>query len=329
MMDNIFGENNYRFGVESFLVMYLNKYQFVLGSDLENYSQSNETFTNKYACNIYFILQRPKVTIDPNSVKINGNKADFELIIHHPTNGGIAPMSMILEKAKSKIKFHTKYPYNLFAFSDNNGVLFGARPGTLIDSSLIQNNFDLPILDYEVLYIGQAYGNDGKRTALDRLSSHETLQKIYTHSLSQNPDSDIWVMLTNFSQDSILISAGSDLINVSENDTKIQDVKTEHFFKNNGFSISEKQKINFTEAALIRYFQPKYNLEFKDSFPSAKHKSYSECYSLDIKALTVEIDTSENIRKIYTEKSGRKVRHIKMFEFNSDADRISLMEIFK
>ena len=328
-MDNIFERNNYRFGVESFLVMYLNKYQFVLGSDLENYAKSNETFTNGYPCNIYFILRRPKVTIDPDSVKINGNKADFDLIIHHHINGGIAPMSIILEKAKSEINFHTQYPYNLFTFSDKNGVLFGARPGTLIDSSLIQNNFDLQILDYEILYIGQAYGNDGKRTAIDRLSSHETLQKIYTHSLSQNPDSDIWVMLTNFSQESFLMSAGSDLTKVNEKDTKIEDAKVEHFFSNKGFLISEKQKINFTEAALIRYYQPKYNIEFKDSFPSSKHKSYSECYSLDIKALTVEIDTSENSRKIYTEKSGRKEHHIKMFEFNSDADRVSLMEIFK
>ena len=328
-MDNIFDENNYRFGVESFLVMYLNKYQFVLGSDIENYAKSNETFTNVYPCNIYFVLRRPKVTIDPDSITINGNKADFDLIIHHHNNGGIVPMSIILDKAKSEVKFQTQYPYNLFAFSDKNGVLFGARPGTLIDSSLIQNNFELPILDYEILYIGQAYGNDGKRTALDRLSSHVTLQKIYTHSLSQNPDSDIWIMLTNFSQESILMSAGSELIKVNEKDIKTEEEKTEHFFKNQGLSISEKQKINFTEAALIRYFQPKYNIEFKDSFPSLKHKSYSECYSLDIKALTVEVDTSENFRKIYTEKSGRKQHHIKMFEFNSDTDRISLMEIFK
>ena len=328
-MDNLFDKNNYRFGVESFLIMYLNKYQFVLGSDLESYAKSNETFTNEYPCNIYFVLRRPKVTISPDSVMINGNKADFDLIIHHQTNRDIVPMSIILEKAKSEVKFQTQYPYNIFAFSDENGVLFGARPGTLIDSSLVQNNFDLPILDYEILYIGQAYGNDGKRTAIDRLSSHETLQKIYTHSLSHNPDSDIWIMLTHFVQDSILISAGSDLIKVNEKDIKTEEEKAEHFFKNQGFSISEKQKINFTEAALIRYFQPKYNIEFKDSFPSTKHKSYSECYNLDIKALTVEVDTSENVRKIYTEKSGRKQQHIKMFEFNSDADRISLMEIFE
>lgn len=328
-MENIFDRNNYRFGVESFLAMYLDKYQFVLGADLEGYAKSNETFTNGYPCNIYFVLRRPKVTIDPDSIKIMGNKADFELVIHHHGKGVVVPMSIVLEKAESELKFHTQYPYNLFTFSDRNGVLFGARPGTLIDNSFVQNSFELPILDYEILYIGKAYGNNGKRTALDRLSSHETLQKIYTHSLTHNPDSDIWIMLTNFTQKSILISAGSDLIKVNENDSKIEFEKEEHFFKNKGFSISEKQKINFTEAALIKYFQPKYNVEFKDSFPSSKHTSYSECYNLDIKALTVEVDISENVRKIFTDKSGRKEHHIKMFEFNSDEDRMSLMDIFK
>lgn len=328
-MNNILYNNNYRFGVESFLVMYLDKYQFVLGSDLEYYAKSNGTFTNGYPCNIYFILRRPKVTIDPNSIRINRNKANFDLLIHHHINGGRVPMSIILEKAKSKVKFQTQYPYNLFTFSDKDGVLFGARPGTLIDSTMILNNFELPILDYEVLYVGQAYGKNGKRTALERLSSHETLQKIYTHTLSQNPESDIWFMLTNFSQKSILMSAGSDLIKVNKKDANTEDKKEKHFFRNQGFSISEKQKINLTEAALIRYFQPKYNIEFKDSFPTSKHASYPECYNLDIKALTVEIDTSENIRNIFTEKTGRKQRHIKMFEFNSDADRISLIEIFK
>lgn len=328
-MKNIFGKNNYRFGVESFLLMYLNQYQFVLGSDLEYYAKSDETFTKDNPCNIYFVLRRPKVTIDPNSVKINGKKADFELIIHHPTEGGIIKMGTVLNKAKSELEFHTEYPYNLFTFSDKKGVLLGARPSTLIDSVQVENNLKLSTLDYEVLYIGQAYGKNGKRTALDRLSSHETVQKIYTHSLTQNPDSDIWILLTNFSQQSMLFSAGADLIKVSEKDSKIERKKGEHFFENNGISITEKQKINFTEAALIKYFQPKYNIEFKDSFPSTKHKSYSECYNLDIKALTIELDTSENTRKIFTEKVERTHHHMKMFEFNSDEDRISLLEAFE
>lgn len=327
-MKDIFGENNYRFGVETFLLMYLNQYQFVLGSDLENYGKSDETFSKDNPCNIYFVLRRPKVTIDPNSVKIKGNKADFHLVIHHPTEGGAIKMSIELKKAKSELEFYSEYPYNLFTFSDKNGVLLGARPSTLIDSIQVQDNLDLPVLDYEILYIGQAFGKNGKRTALDRLSAHQTVQKIYTHSLTQNPDSDIWMLLTNFEQQSMLMAAGADLIKVSEADSQLEKKKLEHLFDNNGISITERQKINFTEAALIKYFQPKYNIEFKDSFPSTKHKSYSECFSLDVKALTIELDTSENTRRIYTKKTERTHHHVKMFEFNSDKDRISLMEVF-
>jgi hypothetical protein len=33
-------------------------------------------------------------------------------------------------------------------------------------------------LGFDVLYIGQAFGDDGSRNALDRLKKHETLQKI-------------------------------------------------------------------------------------------------------------------------------------------------------
>ena len=38
------------------------------------------------------------------------------------------------------------------------------------------NTFNL--IDFEVLYIGQAFGDGGSRNALDRLLKHETLQKI-------------------------------------------------------------------------------------------------------------------------------------------------------
>jgi len=328
-MKDIFGDNNYRFGVESFLLMYLNQYQLVLGSDLESYSKSDEIFNDNNPCNIYFVLRRPKVTVDPNSVKIKGNAVDLDFIIHNKGDFGVVHLSIELNEAKSDLEFKSEYPYNLFTFSDKNGVLLGARPSTLLDSNIVQDNIDTQLLDYEILYIGQAYGSDGNRTALDRLASHETVQKIYMHSLTQHPDSDIWIMLTNFSQQSMLFMAGADLIKVSEEDSKIENEKLEHMLQNDGLSISEKQKINFTEAALIKYFEPEYNIRFKDIFPSSKHISYSECYGLDIKALTIELDTSEMMRKIFTEKTEIKHHHIKMFEFNSDEDRICILEAFK
>lgn len=326
-MKDIFGTNNYRFGLESSLLMYLNQYQFVLGSDLERYSKSDETFSKNNPCNIYFILRRPKVTVNPNPTSINGNQIGLEFLIHNKSDIRILQLSFEFKKAKSELEFKTDYPYNLFTISDKKGVLLGARPSTLLDSN-IEDEYEIPELDYEVLYIGQAYGKNGRRTALDRLAAHETVQKIYIHSLNNYPDSDIWILLTNFSQQSMIFIAGADLVNVNEEDSKIEEKKFQHLFENNGLSFTERQKINFTEAALIRYFQPKYNIEFKDNFPSNKHKSYSECYDLDVREITIEVDLDIK-RKLYTDKTGRKDTHRQTFEFTSADDRMSILNMLE
>jgi hypothetical protein len=56
--------------------------------------------------------------------------------------------------------------------------------------------------------------------------------------------------------------------------------------------------------------------------------STSECFSLDIRALVIELDTSEMVRHIYTKKVGRVKYHTKMYEFNNDSERISLLGMY-
>jgi hypothetical protein len=326
-MTNPFKNRNYKYGTESFFSMYLNQYQFILGADLEDYSKSNGLFNKDNPCNIYFILRRPKITINPESFTSNKQKANFDFIIHQKDGYGVINLGIELKNASSKLELKTEYPYNFFTIRDSDKALLVARPSSMIDRVEVQNNIETDLLDYEILYIGQAYGRDGKRTALNRLASHETVQKIYTHSLTNNPDSDIWILLTNFSQVSLLFSLEADLINFTKENEKKDIKKGEEFINNKGLNFTEKQRINFTEAALIKYFEPAYNKEFKDTFPNKSHKSYSECYTLDVRAITIELDTSEMVRNIYTEKSGRKKSHYKMFEFNDDKDRISLLGI--
>lgn len=327
-MTNPFKNRNYKYGTESFFSMYLNQYQFILGADLESYSKSNGLFNNDNPCNIYFVLRRPKITINPDSFTSNKQKANFDFIIHQKNGYGVINLAIELQNASSKLELKTEYPYNLFAITDKKKPLLVARPSSMIDRVEVDNNVDTELLDYEILYIGQAYGKDGKRTALDRLVSHETVQKIYTHSLTNNPDYDIWILLTNFSQVSLLFDLESDLINFNEGNEKKDVKKGENFIDNKGLVFTEKQMINFTEAALIKYFEPIYNKEFKDTFPNKKHKSYSECYALDVRAVTIELETSEMVRHIYTEKSGRKKYHKQMFEFNDDKDRLSLLGMY-
>src|SRR5699024_2776898 len=54
-------------------------------------------------------------------------------------------------------------------------------------------------VDMEVLYIGQAFGSNGERTAIHRLKSHEKLQKILIDCHSKHPDKRIFIMLLEMS----------------------------------------------------------------------------------------------------------------------------------
>lgn len=327
MENNPFIRDDHKFGAESFLSMFLSQYEFVLGADLDIYLENDGIFNDANPCNIYFILQRPKVTIDPKSFSSNGNRALFDFIVHDKENKLRISLNIGVPKAESEIKLITKYPFSEFELIDDKKALLIARPSSLIDHISAEKNISTEILDYEILYIGQAYGQTGNRTALDRLSAHETLQKIYTHSLTNNPDSDIWILLTKFSQLSMLFSGGVDEEHYAKENQKRDEKLINDFIDNRGVVLTEKQKINFTEAALIKMFEPLYNKEFKNNFPNEKHSSYSECYSLDIRALKIELETSEMVRKIYSKKTGRKIYHSEMFEFKNDEDRISLLGI--
>jgi hypothetical protein len=127
-------------------------------------------------------------------------------------------------------------------------------------------------------------------------------------------------MLANFK--SILTSKGENFAEEkSENELKSEN-RLGFFFKNQGLKLSKKQKINFTEAALIKLFEPQYNVHFKNNFPDKKHKSYLECYDQDIRALIIELDMQNMKHHIYTEKSGRGKYYMQEFYFDNDFDRM-------
>lgn len=326
-MENPFKDRTYKYGVETYLLMYLQDYQFILGADLARYSESNDddAFFNKdNPCNIYFVLRRPKVTIKPESFITNGQKTCFDFVIHKKGDFIPIPISIESLKASSILELETVYPYNLFIITDGLNPIYGGRPGTIIDNTEVGNNIENELLDYEILYIGQSYGKDGSRTALDRLSVHETVQKIYTDSLTNTPDCDIWILLTNFVQESHLLNLAENSIKSNIENENVDTEKSKSFF-DTGLKFTEKQKINFTEAALIRYFEPIYNKEFKSTFPNEKHTSYSECYTLDIRGITIELYMPEMVRCMYTAKTGRIKHHYHTFEFQNDKDRISLL----
>lgn len=136
----------------------------------------------------------------------------------------------------------------------------------------IFNNVNISI-ETTLLYVGQGV----KDCAIDRLKKHSTFQKILANNHDNSNDKDILVVTF-----SMLEKRFFDTITPIENSNNtINDI--------NDFA-SKLDLINVTEAILINYFKPKYNIDFKNSIvPSEKHYSYSQYFSKQYNSLVVSL----------------------------------------
>ncbi len=311
-----------RLPTEFAINMYLDKMIILQQSELKYVNQFN--YFDKYSpCHIYFVCRRPRLTINPNKIKVTKKYIELAFCIHSEKGIEEREFKFINNLETEDVKLESKYPYNKFKLLTSKGEqLLDAKVAPFLQT-LIRADF----LDLEVLYIGQSYGVDGARTAPDRLTSHSTLQGIYAEAISNNPDSEIWLALTSFTQINITMMDGR--TEFTEEELSEDDKRRPKVLEIlNWEGINEQQKINFTEAALIKYFEPKYNKVYKDTFPNPAHKTYSECYELDINAVCIELQTVEMINcYMYSEKVKKKPWHIHRFLMNSTDERKSMFEI--
>lgn len=182
--------------------------------------------------------------------------------------------------------------------------------------------------EFEVLYIGQAYGKGGTRTAFERLASHSTLQKILTDYQPQNPNKHIYILLLEFTPNLSMSFDG-----LTKKHTKSETESDQHMQQILCDLPKGEQIINITEAALIHYFKPDYNVNFVENFPDERHKGYKQYFDLDYNSLTIELDMEFDhapIIQLYTQTN----RINSSFDFiryklYNDNERLSMYEIFK
>jgi hypothetical protein len=278
---------------------------------------------------IYFIIKRPRVSFIPDTFNLTDGFLEVDYKIQRKG---------ITNKYHLKVRnnFGTKnatliceYPHSVFAIIDNDSkeIITHGLVAALLNSAYHYLE-DPSFLDCEILYIGQAFGKDGNRNAIDRLQSHSTLQLIYSEAIRKNLDDEIWLCLLSFEQANFTVFDGATEFSREELEKDDKTYK-DTFWKINYEGLNEAQKINFTEAALIRYFQPQYNKEYKDSFPTKGHTSYSECYDLDINSVCFEMETSDSIFcKFYSSAVERNYLHMATFLLHSPEERRLFFDLF-
>lgn len=304
--------------------MNLHKMMILQQTEIQYVNKMNY-FDADSPCHLYFVGKRPRVTIDKDYFELHQEYIGLNFKIQNQDNIVELPFKLPNRFGVENLSLHTKYPYNRFQILFNEKTLIDA-----IVSSFLQTFYHsihaIDFLDFEVLYIGQSYGVEGARTAPDRLVNHSTLQGIYAEAISNNPDSEIWLALASFSQINIMMFDG---ITKFTEDERLKDNErfSKVFEKINYEGLNEQQKINFTEAALIRYFEPPYNKIYKDSFPNPAHTTYSECYDLNINSVCIEMNTHEMINcQFYSQTIKKAPRHMKDFLLHSREERKSMFE---
>lgn len=275
---------------------------------------------------IYFILSCEKIFIEPDSIVQTRNGIFLKL--YKIENGKKsyypdAKFTLAKEIDHNEIKIDCNFPYTTLC------VKIADEQPITIDSQVILNcQKTCQPWPFKVLYVGQSYGKDGNRLAQDRLLSHSTLQKVLTDCNSKYPDKRIYIFLLelnpilNTTMDGI-----SKTYSVSEHDDKL------HFDNVFNNPLKMNQIVNITEAAIINYFKPHYNVNFIDNFPNTNHKGYTQYFDLDYHSLIVELDLEfdypyPNVQFYSEANSIKSSWDFIMYDLHNDPSRTNMYEVF-
>lgn len=316
-------ERKYLF--EAGLNVYVSYKTLIPVEHLKNWEQED-----KHKYHIYGILSCPKMYFKHDKTYINAE--GIHICLFCPTENNKEYVLPIWELPDdidySNVKIELTYPYNSMTV-------------TIENSNVINKSITLPAQDlfemfayslvnkreFEVLYIGQAYGQHGERTAFNRLSSHSTLQKILTDCQSKYSDRHIYILLLEFTPVLNMVLDGLSkkyTMSEAESDKHMNDVLSN--------LPEEQQIINITEASIINFFKPEYNINFIENFPNKSHKGYKQYFDLDYNCLTVEIDlefdNSPTIQLYSPHNRINSSHDFIQYQLHNDNNRLSMYDIF-
>lgn len=293
--------------------------------------KKNESFRNILeGCNLYIIARRRRISIDPHSFKIRDNILYGDFLVQDG-----------LEHERFSFTYQpddTIQAVAAICHPEDKVLLYttcGKELSLSMMSFMTKCKYDLDKLDeLEVLYIGKAYGKEGKRLAIDRLEAHSTFQRILADTLFSKPDHELQILMFRFEHYKKHASGAGDF---SLTPTATNEQSSQHFVDVMNAEFSRENRVLLAEAGLISYFEPEYNKLYKDTFPSKKHKILEELLTKDFSGLIVQMDTQNINTSLYSHKVSSQVKylteihphiHIAKIPLHSQAERESFLHAY-
>jgi hypothetical protein len=216
-----------------------------------------------------------------------------------------------LDEQREKVRLYYQHSSALQIHSHANGVYHITRGGKREEMSdfmlinlLLHTGQDEPegtpvvrrISDLEVMYIGQSFGRINAQTIESRLANHEKIQRIALDVLRGGTNEELLVV-------GVTVGAG-DLTTALVTAEHPQQVTAQELLAHQQRAQqrpSEGQLITICEAALIRYFQPRLNIEYKGTFPCPGAGSYDELYKIDFDYCHITLAVEPIYARLFSE----------------------------
>ncbi len=264
-------------------------------------------------CHIYLICRKPASSVDPASFSYRDGVLRGNLIYRLNGFQKVLPFESPFNLSDRAVRVAVSpYPHREIHSLNTAGEMVRYVPANILAMAAS------PVFrDLEVLYVGQAFA-EGRRTAVDRLKSHSTLQKILADMQYNRPDDEVIILAFEYLPYRIITSMDGTAKKAIAGE---QDSMRFSSILDN--PLTEHQQICLAEAALIRYFRPRFNEIYRDSFPSADQKILNECFQLDFSALIVEINTEELRCRLYSDDATINHHHIAKFDLVDPTKRRS------
>ncbi|MCY8272963.1 hypothetical protein [Bacillus sonorensis] len=285
------------------------------------YPNDLDALNPKINYHIYMITLIPRLTFERDSLQIFEDHILLKIRVKTEEQDTIETFEFGLEPDLN----HKDLIYEIDKASKTLSIVTKEEKIFKIRVLNLYLNYTDQFLETEIVYIGQSFGKNGERTALDRLKSHSTLQKIQSDLLFEREDRDLTLLLLEFTP--MLLSSFDGRSKDYERSLDDDTIHLKSIMENPPLRLNN-QIINITEAALIYYFKPEYNDKFKNNFPDVEHKGYKQYYDLDYNAICVELDPEAINLKLYSkERRYYPFRSIR-YSLHPDNIRKSMFDIF-
>lgn len=209
-------------------------------------------------CHIYAICTRPRLLLtEAKRLSEEDGRSTFAFTISTADGRVKVEIERQIATSPSVTLEIADGGANAMFFSSAGELLWGGPAAPLLADSMPDpldkarpEEIDREFLDMSVQYVGQAYGKDGSRGVLDRLASHETLQKILGELNDRNPYQQAWIAIFRFDGYTAMSSFGP------WKGTASLDESIANMTAAQGITLPGDQLTTLAEGSLIRYFRP-------------------------------------------------------------------------